>query len=58
MDEDPRLQTFAHDEFERLSGLAETGSRQHIVGQDEAVNAVCAAIKRSRAGLQPKRKPV
>ena len=45
------------DEFERLSGLAGR-LKTHIVGQDEAVNAVCAAIKRSRAGLQSKRKPV
>ena len=45
------------DEFERLSGLAGR-LKAHIVGQDEAVNAVCAAIKRSRAGLQSKRKPV
>ena len=45
------------DEFERLSGLAGR-LKAHISGQDEAVNAVCAAIKRSRAGLQSKRKPV
>ena len=45
------------DEFERLSGLAGR-LKAHIIGQDEAVNAVCAAIKRSRAGLQAKRKPV
>ena len=45
------------DEFERLSGLAGR-LKAHIVGQDEAVNAVCAAIKRSRAGLQSNRKPV
>ncbi len=44
------------DEFERL---AELGDRlcAHIVGQDEAVDAVCAAIKRSRIGLKAKRKP-
>ena len=45
------------DEFERLSGLAGR-LKAHIIGQDEAVDAVCAAIKRSRAGLQSKRKPV
>ena len=45
------------DEFERLSGLAGR-LKAHIIGQDEAVNAVCAAIKRSRAGLQSKGKPV
>ena len=45
------------DELERLSKLDER-LREHIVGQDEAVNAVCAAIKRNRIGLQVKRKPV
>ena len=45
------------DEFERLSGLAGR-LKAHIIGQDEAVNAVCAAIKRSRAGLESKRTPV
>ena len=44
------------DEFERLSGLADR-LKKHIIGQDEAVDAVCAAIKRSRVGLQSKRKP-
>ena len=45
------------DEFERLAKLDER-LKQHIVGQDEAVATVCAAIKRSRVGLQVKRKPV
>ena len=45
------------DELERLSKLDER-LREHIVGQDEAINAVCAAIKRNRIGLQVKRKPV
>ena len=45
------------DEFERLAKLDER-LKAHIVGQDEAVKAVCAAIKRSRVGLQVKRKPV
>ncbi|MBE6969090.1 MAG: ATP-dependent Clp protease ATP-binding subunit [Ruminococcaceae bacterium] len=45
------------DEYKRLAGLG-SRLRQHIVGQDEAIDAVCAAIKRSRAGLQLKRKPV
>ena len=44
------------DEFERLARLDER-LKEHIVGQDEAVNAVCAAIKRSRIGLKAKRKP-
>ena len=45
------------DEFDRLSKLHER-LKAHVVGQDEAVDAVCAAIKRSRVGLAAKRKPV
>ncbi len=44
------------DEFDRLSEL-NARLKKHIIGQDEAVDAVCAAIKRSRVGLQAKRKP-
>ena len=44
------------DEFECLAELGDR-LRAHIVGQDEAVDAVCAAIKRSRIGLKAKRKP-
>ena len=44
------------DEFERLANL-ENRLREHIIGQDEAVSAVCSAIKRSRIGLKAKRKP-
>ena len=44
------------DEFERLAEL-DKRLKAHIVGQDEAVNAVCASIKRSRVGLKAKRKP-
>ena len=44
------------DEFERLAEL-DKRLKAHIVGQDEAVNAVCAEIKRSRVGLKAKRKP-
>ena len=45
------------DELERLAKLDER-LKAHIVGQDEAVSAVCAAIRRSRVGLKVKRKPV
>ena len=45
------------DEFARLSGLAER-LKAHVVGQDEAIDAVCAAVKRSRVGMQTKRKPL
>jgi len=44
-------------EFRRLSEL-ETRLKARIVGQDEAVSAVAAAIKRNRVGISPKRKPV
>ena len=49
--------TITEDEFDRLSKLGDR-LREHIVGQDEAIDAVCAAIKRNRVGLQAKRKPV
>ena len=49
--------SITEDEFDRLSKLG-SRLREHIVGQDEAIDAVCAAIKRSRVGLQAKRKPV
>ncbi len=45
------------DEFERLAALGDR-LKAHIVGQDQAVDAVCAAIRRSRVGLKAKRKPV
>ncbi len=49
--------SITEDEYERLAKLGER-LREHIVGQDEAIDAVCSAIKRSRVGLQAKRKPV
>lgn len=45
------------DEYEKLSKL-DVRLKTHIVGQDEAVNAVCAAIRRNRVGITAKRKPV
>ena len=45
------------EEFQRLSQL-ETRLKKHIVGQDEAVAAVAAAIRRNRVGISPKHKPV
>ena len=44
-------------EFKRLSEL-EMRLKKRIIGQDEAVSAVAAAIKRNRVGISPKRKPV
>ena len=45
------------EEFKRLAEL-DMRLKQHIVGQDEAVDAVSAAIRRSRVGISPKHKPV
>jgi ATP-dependent Clp protease ATP-binding subunit ClpC len=45
------------DEFERLATLGDR-LREHIVGQDAAIDSICAAIRRSRIGLKAKRKPV
>ena len=45
------------EEVRRLAELEER-LKQHIVGQDEAIAAVAAAIRRNRVGISPKRKPV
>ena len=44
-------------EYEQLSGLADR-LKEHIVGQDEAVDAVARAIRRSRVGISAKKRPV
>ena len=44
-------------EYEQLSKLEER-LKKHIIGQDEAVKAVAAAIRRGRVGISPKHKPV
>ena len=44
-------------EFQRLSQL-EQRLKSHIIGQDQAVAAVAAAVRRSRVGISPKHKPV
>ena len=45
------------EEFKRLAEL-EQRLRAHVVGQDEAISAVSAAIRRNRVGISPKHKPV
>jgi len=45
------------DEFKRLSEL-DKRLKENIIGQDEAINSVCAAIRRNRVGISSKRKPV
>ena len=47
----------AANEFERLDKLEER-LKEKLVGQDAAVNAVARAIKRKRAGVSYKKKPV
>ena len=44
-------------EFQRLSQLDQR-LREHIIGQDEAIDAVAAAVRRNRVGISPKHKPV
>ncbi len=44
-------------EYEQLRHLEEN-LRRHVVGQDEAISAICSAIRRSRAGISAKRRPV
>ena len=44
-------------EFEQLQNL-ESRLKEHVIGQDEAVSAVSAAIRRSRVGISAKKRPV
>ena len=43
-------------EYERLAKL-EDRLKEHLIGQDEAVHAVAAAVRRGRVGIASKRKP-
>ena len=45
------------EEFKRLAELDQR-LRTHVVGQNEAIAAVSAAIRRNRVGISPKHKPV
>ena len=49
--------TIQEQEYERLAKL-EDRLKAHVVGQDEAIAAVSAAIRRNRVGVASKRKPV
>ena len=49
--------SITENEFERIDKLAERIGKR-IIGQGEAVSAVAKAIKRNRAGVSYKRKPV
>ena len=44
-------------EYQQIKGLADR-LKEHIVGQDEAVEAVSRAIRRKRVGISTKRRPV
>ena len=44
-------------EYEQIKGLSDR-LKSHIVGQDEAVDAVSRAIRRNRVGISPKKRPV
>ena len=44
-------------EYQQIKGLADR-LKEHIVGQDEAVEAVARAIRRKRVGISTKRRPV
>ena len=44
-------------EFQRLSKLDER-LKSHIIGQDDAISSVAAAVRRNRVGISPKHKPV
>ena len=44
-------------EYQQLQGLRDR-LKAHIVGQDEAVDAVVRAIRRNRVGISPKKRPV
>lgn len=49
--------TIQEQEYERLAKL-EDRLKAHVVGQDEAISAISAAIRRNRVGVTSKRKPV
>ena len=44
-------------EYGQMKGLADR-LRSHVIGQDEAVDAVARAVRRGRVGISPKKRPV
>ena len=44
-------------EYQQIKGLSDR-LKEHIVGQDQAVEAVSRAIRRNRVGISPKKRPV
>ncbi len=49
--------SITENEYKKIDNLAER-LKSHVVGQDQAVDAVAKAVKRNRAGISYKRKPV
>jgi ATP-dependent Clp protease ATP-binding subunit ClpC len=47
----------AQEESQRLLQM-EDEMRKHIIGQEEAINAIAKAVRRSRAGLKDPRRPI
>lgn len=50
------LTSLTENEADRLTGLEET-LRERVIGQDEAIHAISAAIRRSRTGLKEPDRP-
>ncbi len=51
------LMQLAQEESQRLLKMEEE-LRQHIIGQDEAVESIAKAVRRARAGLKDPRRPI
>lgn len=51
------LQTLSEQECTRLNNL-ENVLRESIIGQEEAISAVCSAVRLGRSGLADKRRPI
>ncbi|MEE0061182.1 MAG: ATP-dependent Clp protease ATP-binding subunit, partial [Acutalibacteraceae bacterium] len=49
-------QRVEENELDKLSDL-EDSMKKHIIGQDEAVNAIAKAVRRSRVQISPRRRP-
>ncbi|MEE0266309.1 MAG: ATP-dependent Clp protease ATP-binding subunit, partial [Acutalibacteraceae bacterium] len=49
-------QRVEENELNKLSDLEES-MKKHIIGQDEAVNAIAKAVRRSRVQISPRRRP-
>lgn len=51
------LQKLSVSDKKAITGMADILKR-NIIGQDEAINVVCQAIKRSKVGLYPSNRPI